>query len=367
MTERERFIRTLTCSSPDRPSYGDYFSYEETQKRWEKDGLPKGLNREELFNYFGMDRIDIWDGQKFPLCDDIIPLFESSVVEETDAYVIRKDAVGRVLKTLKNVPPPAMPQFISYPVTDRKTWADYKNRLDPETPGRLPANLLQIGRSSLSRNTPLCAWFGGTYGYIRNWLGVENASILFYDDPGLVEEMIEHLTYFYMTLAKKIFGAGVQLDAVMFWEDMAYKNGSLLSPEKYRKYCLRFYKVMVELVRKNGVKVVMLDSDGNIDELMPIWLDAGINCMHPMEVAAGMDVRTARSKYGRNVTFLGGIDKRALARGPAAIDAEVIPKIRDLLDTGGGFVVECDHAVPPDVSLDNYLYFRKVVSKICAG
>ncbi|MFH2069425.1 MAG: uroporphyrinogen decarboxylase family protein [Candidatus Omnitrophota bacterium] len=365
MNERERFIRTLTCSSPDRPSYGDYLYYEATQKRWEKEGLPKDLNREELFNYFGMDHIDIWDGQKFPVNNGIIPYFESSVVEETDVYTVTKDRCGVTVKVLKNVPPPAMPQFISYPVTDRNTWAEYKKRLNPETPGRLPGNLLEIGASSATRTTPLCAWFGGTYGYIRDWMGVENASYLFYDDPGLVEEMIEHLTYFYETLAKKIFDAGVQVDAVMFWEDMAYKTGSLISPEKYRKYCLRFYKVMVDLVRKNGVKVIMLDSDGNIEELIPIWLDAGINCMHPMEVAAGMDVRTVRGKYGKNVTFLGGIDKRALVRGPAAIDAEVIPKVRELLDAGGGFVVECDHAVPPDISLDNYLYFRKLVSKIC--
>ncbi|MFH2068851.1 MAG: uroporphyrinogen decarboxylase family protein [Candidatus Omnitrophota bacterium] len=365
MTERERFVRTLTCSCPDRPSYGDYLYYEETQKRWEKEGLPKDLSREELFNYFGMDHIDIWGGQQLSINNGVIPYFESFVVEETDVYTITKGGNGVTAKVLKNAPPPAMPQFISYPVTDRKTWAEYKKRLDPETPGRLPANLPEIGKSSLTRSTPLCAWFGGTYGYIRDWMGVENASYIFYDDPGLVAEMMEYLTYFYATLAKKIFEAGIQLDAVVFWEDMAYKTGSLLSPEKYRKYCLSFYKVLVELARKNGVKVVMLDSDGNIDELMPIWLDAGINVMHPMEVAAGMDVRTARRKYGRNVAFFGGIDKRALARDPAAIDAEVIPKIRELLDTGGGFVAECDHAVPPDISLDNYLYFRNLIRKLC--
>ena len=177
--------------------------------------------------------------------------------------------------------------------------------------------------------------------------------------------MIEHLTYFYSTLAKRIFASKVELDWVMFWEDMAYNHGSLLSPEKYCKYCLPFYHVMIEILQQNGVKVIGVDSDGNISELIPIWLDVGINVMHPMEVAAGMDVREIRHQYGTKISFLGGIDKRALAHNREAIDAEVIHKVRELLDTGGGFIIECDHGIPPDVSFDNFCYFRDLVRSLC--
>ena len=60
MNERERFIRTLTCARPDRPSYGDYLAFDSTRERWEKEGLPGGLSRRQLFDYFGFDHIDIW-------------------------------------------------------------------------------------------------------------------------------------------------------------------------------------------------------------------------------------------------------------------------------------------------------------------
>jgi uroporphyrinogen decarboxylase len=327
--------------------------------------MPKGLDSGGMFDFFGMDHIDIWDRDCIVKGElDPIPLFETHLIEETDEYTVQRVENGDIVKVLKNVPPPAMPQFISYPVTDRESWAEFKRRLDPDSPGRLPDNLAEIGKSSQSRTTPLGAWLGGTYGYIRNWMGTENASYVFYDDLALVEEMVEHLTCFYQTLTKRIFEAGVELDWVMFWEDMAYNSGSLLSPEKYRKYCMPFYRTMIELLHKNGVRVLGMDSDGKIDELIPIWLEVGITVMHPMEVAAGMDVRETRRKYGNEVSFLGGIDKRALARGPEAIDAEVIPKMRELLDNGGGFVVECDHAVPPDVSFANYTYFRELVTKL---
>jgi len=108
----------------------------------------------------------------------------------------------------------------------------------------------------------------------------------------------------------------------------------------------------------------MLDSDGRINDLIPLWLDAGINVMHPMEVASGMDVRESRRQYGTNVRFLGGIDKRAIARGPVAIDAEVIPKIGAIMESGGGMVAECDHGVPPDISLANFTYFHDLVRRL---
>ena len=365
MNERERLVRTLTCSGPDRPSYGDYFYYESTQKRWEHEGLPKGLDRGGLFDYFGMDHIDIWGRDRVPINSGPLPCFEPSILEETAHYTVRRNETGEVVKVLKNVPLPAMPQFISFPVTDRKSWLELKRRLDPETPGRLPDNLSEIGRASPTRTTPLGVWLGGSYGCIRSWMGVENASYIFYDDSTLVEEMIEHLTYFYCNLARRIFASGVQLDWVMFWEDMAYNHGSLLAPQMYRKYCLPFYRTMVEILRQNGLKVIALDSDGDVSELIPLWIDAGINVMHPMEVAAGMDVCEIRRLYGHEVSFIGGIDKRTLTHSPKTIDSEVIPKVRGLLDTGGGFVVECDHAIPPDISLDNYRYFRNLVRRLC--
>ncbi len=364
MTERERFVKTLTCGVPDRPSYGDYLYYDATRERWEGEGMPKGRDRDGLFQFFGFDRIDIWGSAQLPVNAGIIPAFAPAVLEETDECVIQRDSSGMVTKKLKNVPGPAMPQFIARPVKDRKSWQEWVSRHDPEMAGRLPENLAEVAAESPCRTLPLVAWLGGTYGFIRDLMGLENASYLFYDDPKLAEEMIEHFTGFYTSIARRIFAAGVQLDAVMFWEDMAYKTGPLISPVLYRKYCFSFYTTMVKMCRENGVEVFMLDSDGNIDELIPIWLDAGISVMHPMEVAAGMDVRTVRKRYGKNVAFLGGIDKRALALGPKAIDDEVIPKIKELEKTGGGFIVECDHAVPPDVSLENYKYFRNLVKTL---
>jgi len=365
MNERERFVRTMTCTSPDRPSYGDYFAYDSTRLRWEREGLPIGLDSGGLFDFFGMDHIDIWNRDGLFISPNPLPTYQEEVIEDTPDYIVHRTESGSIVRTLKNSPPPAMPQFISYPITDRQGWQDLARRLDPNTPGRLPDNLDELGRLSPSRTTPFGAWLGGTFGYIRDWLGVEGASYAFYDDPVWIAEMISHLTYFYTTIIKRIVSSGLQLDWVMFWEDMAYKAGPLLSPSQYTKYCLPFYHAVIDLLHQNGVHVIGLDSDGDIHALIPIWLDLGISIMHPMEVASGMDVCATRRQFGTKVRFLGGIDKRPLALDYAAIDAEVVPKVNFLLESGGGFVVEVDHGIPPDISFANYCYFRDLVRSLC--
>lgn len=71
---------------------------------------------------------------------------------------------------------------------------------------------------------------------MRDWWGVEQLSLLFYDDPALINDMMEVLTHLSLRLFDRVQQSGVVLDWVCFWEDMAYNHGPLVSPELYRRY-----------------------------------------------------------------------------------------------------------------------------------
>ena len=104
------------------------------------------------------------------------------------------------------------------------------------------------------------------------------------------------------------------------------------------------------------MKIIELDSDGNTEVLLPLMIEAGINCHWPLEVAAGMDPIKIHQKYGKNLALAGGIDKRELAKGKEAIRKEIERKIgRD-----GGYIPSVDHTIPPDVSLENFLYYEEL-------
>ena len=122
------------------------------------------------------------------------------------------------------------------------------------------------------------------------------------------------------------------------------------------------YRRVVNFLRGRGVEFISLDSDGDVSKLIPIWLEAGINILYPFEVQAGMDVLKVRKEYGRDLRLWGGIDKRALAAGPKAIDAElarIAPLVAD-----GGYIPTPDHSLPPDVSFANYCYYMQKLPTI---
>ena len=99
--------------------------------------------------------------------------------------------------------------------------------------------------------------------------------------------------------------------------------------------------------------LIIVDSDGNVNALLPALIKAGVTGIWPLEAQSAMDPVTIRREYGQSLVLWGGIDKRALAHGPKAIEAEVRKKVLPLVGTGG-YVPSVDHFVPPDVPWEHY-------------
>jgi uroporphyrinogen decarboxylase len=104
------------------------------------------------------------------------------------------------------------------------------------------------------------------------------------------------------------------------------------------------------------VQLVLVDTDGNFEALIPEFLDAGVEGFCPMEVAAGMDPVRMRRRYGKSFCMLGGIDKREIAQGRRAITRQINKVILPLIEQGG-YIPTIDHSIPPDVSYNNFLYY----------
>ncbi len=83
----------------------------------------------------------------------------------------------------------------------------------------------------------------------------------------------------------------------------------------------------------------------------------------PMEVAAGNDIVAFRQQYSTQMAYLGGIDKRALAKGGDVMRTELLRVIPPLLETGG-FIPGCDHGVPPDISWPNFVEYTRLLAQL---
>jgi uroporphyrinogen decarboxylase len=168
--------------------------------------------------------------------------------------------------------------------------------------------------------------------------------------------------YLDMGVARRVV-KDLRVDFVRFWEDMAYKSGPLISPEMFRKFMIPRYKAITDFLHSNGIDIIHVDSDGNIEELIPDWLKVGVNFPWPLEVAAGMDAVALRKKYGKALIMSGNIDKRSFLKGKETLREEVMSKVPFLCKTGG-FFPGLDHATPPDVPFDNFKYFINLLREI---
>ncbi|MCM8822997.1 MAG: hypothetical protein NC831_09405 [Candidatus Omnitrophica bacterium] len=362
MNRKEKFLKIARfelCDALFLPSCWNWF-WDETIKRWKKEGLPADVHIEE---YFGLDRME-YIAVRLNRKDAIIPPFETKVLNEDSTHQVIIDFDGAKKKVFKVNREESMDQWLEYPVKDRKTWNQYKKRLNPDSPLRFP-RWWEDEKERLKNITyPVGVSAGSFFGWMRTWIGMENLSYLIADDPLLIEEIQEHLEYLFLSVLKKVI-KDVKVDFAHFWEDMAYKNGPLVSPAFVRKFMAPHYKKVTDLLRSNGVDIITLDSDGNIWELIPLWIECGINGVLPNEVAAGMDVVEMRKKFGKNLIICGGIDKRILQRTEREIEQELNEKAGALLKIGGYFP-SVDHAIPPDVPFKNYLYYLETLRKMAS-
>ena len=187
-------------------------------------------------------------------------------------------------------------------------------------------------------------------------MGFERSSLMLYDDYALVEEIVETICELVVHTIERALKT-VQYDFAAGWEDMCFNNGPMISPAMFKKLLVPRYKRITDLLHRHGVDIVYTDCDGNINDIAGLWLEAGINCMFPVEVRAGSDPVQLRKRFGKDILLLGGFDKMALIRGKSDILKE-LKRLTPVVEEGG-FIPHVDHRVPPDVPYENYLYYLR--------
>lgn len=354
MNDRERFNAQMHYRPVDRCPIMDFGFWDETLELWQQQGMPADVSTDA---FFGMDA----QWRSLPIDLGLMPPFEEQLLEDRGQSEVVRQSDGVVVHRRKWMR--TIPQYLDWTLKDRESWQrHYQPRLDPKTPGRIPADFAQRCRAARDdrRDYPLGIRAGSLFGLLRNWMGMENISLLVYDDPALFGEMVQSLADLYVAVLAEALQiarrAGTTPDYALMWEDMCYSSGPLISPAMVQRYMLPHYRRITSLLADYGVDVVVLDCDGRIDKLIPLWLDAGVNCMFPLEVGTWRaDPLAYRRQFGPRLLMMGGFDKRILAASQGAIAAEVA-RLAPLVEQGG-YIPFCDHRVPADVPLSNYLYY----------
>lgn len=371
MTQRQRFLNLMEYKPVDRVPNHEVGVWVQTADRWKAEGLDTDKVH---FNWFwGEDYYNLDYREYIRVNYGMIPPFEYQVLEETDRYEIVRHGDGVITKALKEGSSggmrASMDQYLSFPVTDRASFRELLKRYRTDIPGRYPENwkenLLPKWKNRdhvlvLGENCNTLGFFWRA----REWMGTEGVSYAWYDEPAMMHEMMEFVADFTIEVSKPVLEQ-TDVDYVFLNEDMSMKNGPLISPTLYKEFIFPHMRRLVDFLKSNGSKYVLVDTDGNCEALIPLLMDAGVDGIWPLERAANMEPLRIRQKFGRDLRLWGGVDKRELAKGKEAIDRHLV-QLAPLVEQGG-YIPTVDHTVSPDISLENFEYYMQRKMQLLEG
>ncbi len=339
MTSRERVRRVLEHKEVDRVPIMDS-PWQATVARWRREGLGDFVEPADYFGYeiayFGMD---------------LSPGYPTEVLEENETYIIERLATGEVRKNFRDYS--TTPEIIDWPIKKKDDWLKIKERLKPDYTRVDWITLRNSYHREKSKGRFLCIVGGYGYDILQRYIKSEELLILMVEDPDWVREMIETFGNLFLRMTEIIMEKGYEFDGAFLYNDMGYRNGLLFSPTAYLQTHFDMDRKVCEFFHSRGMKVI-LHSCGNVSELIPHLIEAGFDCLQPLEVKAGMDVRVLKKEFGDRLSFMGNIDVRKMSDpDPEVIEEEIREKFK-VAKVGGGYIYHSDHSVPKDVSFSQY-------------
>lgn len=361
MTSRERITAVLNHIEPDHVPVCDA-PWASTVKRWRSEGLPAQADVSDFFGYEMK-----WF---FP---DNTPRFRNEIIEESDDFIVEVNGYGETIKNFKDRS--TTPQILSSPVKSKNEWYAIRERLviddnrgisftsnmtfHDTLPAAESLEILKIERNKGRYLTPV---FTIGFDLVQRYLGMEQLLLLIADDPEWVKEMFLYNAKFLIEIFEFLTGCGMVFDGIFLADDLGYKNAPLFSPAHYRELLFPADKMICDYFHDQGLKV-FLHCDGKVIDLIPHFIEAGIDCLQPLEVKAGMDLRELKNVFGDSIAFMGGIDTMLFSSDdPAILEKEIREKFA-AAKKGGGYIYHCDHSIPDNVSFKQYQRVLELVHR----
>ncbi len=346
---REEFLDHMTFRENRRPLFTELFGpITGLKEEWTTQGATTGELDFSAFRY----RRHMTGG--VPVNTGWIGGVQPKILEETDEYVIGRDRMGRRMKLMKGFA--TLPLPLDYPVKNMDDWLKIKHHYELSEE-RFGENWEQVAREHLQAGRVLSVGIPGGFDEPRQLMGEEGTCLAFYEQPELIHDILDTIGQTAFRVLDRV-SATVQVDKLEVHEDMAGKSGALAGPKQIEEFIKPYYRRIWDMLQDRGARLFDQDSDGDMNGVIPAFLDAGVNCMHPMEPGAGMDIVKIRNQYGTRLAFLGGIDKHVIRRSREEIVAELEYKIPPMVATAG-CVLSLDHRIPNGTPLQNYRFYIK--------
>ncbi len=196
----------------------------------------------------------------------------------------------------------------------------------------------------------------------RAWAlaGMEEVFIAMFENSGFVDTLFDRILAYNLRLIENFCSFGI--DAMMFGDDWGAQNGLIMGPALWRKFIKPRIKTMYEAVKAKG-KQVFIHSCGDITEIIPDIIELGVDVLNPFQPET-LDVYALKRRYGRQITFYGGIStQKTLPFGSPHDVEEEVRSLLTHLGRDGGFIASPAHAVPADAKPENIVRMIRILNE----
>lgn len=223
-------------------------------------------------------------------------------------------------------------------------------------PGPIDDEELRAGAMAFRRRTEraILGLFGGNLLETGQMLYRNDGFLLLLtEDPPAAHRFLDRLTEHHLGHLERFLRlVGDCIDIIVFGDDLGMQSGPQISPRMYREFFKDRHRQLWTRAKELAPVRVMLHSCGGVRELIPDFIDAGLDALNPVQISCrGMDATELKAEFGRDLTFWGGgCDTQGVL--PSARPPEVADHVRRQLETfapGGGYVFQQVHNLLPDV------------------
>jgi uroporphyrinogen decarboxylase len=359
LTSKERFDRILKHQPVDRIGLFEVF-WQETAGTWAAQG--RFAQPEMVSDHFGLDvrrtggEITPADYRTINLMADID--VGDQVVEETQSVKLIRDGNGALLRWIKSGS--GAPEHVDFIVKDRRSWEEHirPHLLDERTyERRINFGSYRELRAKCAREARfMTCGVVGPFDQMSPMCGHEYLLMGMALDGEWVRDMADLYITVAIRLLEILFDREGLPDGLWVWDDLGFRNGPFMSPAMFRTLLYPAHKKLFDFAHSRQLPVV-LHCDGHVEALIPSLIEAGIDCLQPLEVKAGMDLLKLKKQFGDQIALIGGMDVRVLETNDRqAVEAELLSKLPGAM-AGSGYVLQVDHSVSPLVEYETYKFF----------
>jgi len=204
---------------------------------------------------------------------------------------------------------------------------------------------------------------GGPYLRTSQLRGTQQFLMDLAEDPeyarALTDKMVDHITQVGLEQLRR---DNLGPMGIWIFDDIAGNDSTFMSPHTYETIFCPCLARMVKAFKSAGANKVILHSDGNIESVLDLLVEAGIDGINPVEPKAGMNPEKLKKKYGQKLAFIGGMCNAQIL--PGGSREEIAEHIRALVELGKeGGVILAAHSIGPDIPLENYEWAMEIYRK----